>query len=158
MAKHAYSSSAVPTLSSVNKPRKLQRGFHLRLKKEPNHQLFSWIHCITTNATTAHRARSTTTKDHFASAVNQRCIRCKQPPNPQRDQLEDELGKEGGNDRRRSRGRGHTKDLAPKEARPKNSLEDLGKLARKTACKKIPLYSIVIFGLNEFHFVITHLH
>ena len=41
-----------------------------------------------------------------------------------------------GIDRRRSRGRGHTKDQAPKEARPKNSLEDLGKLARKTACKK----------------------
>ena len=53
-----------------------------------------------------------------------------------RDQLGDELGEEGGNDQGRSRGRGHMKNQAPKEARPRNSLEDLGKLARKTACKK----------------------
>ena len=71
-----------------------------------------------------------------------------------RDQLEDELGEEGGNDRRQSRGRGHTKNQVPQGAHPRNSLEYPGKLARKTAFVKIPSHSIVIFGLKEFHFVI----
>ena len=70
------------------------------------------------------------------------------------DQLKDELGEEGGNDRRRSGGLGHTKNQAPQEARPRNSLEYFGKLARKTAYVKIPQTLIVIFGLNEFQFVL----
>ena len=70
------------------------------------------------------------------------------------DQLKDELGEEGGNDRGRSKGLGHTKNQAPQEARPKNSLEYSGKLARKTAFVKIPSPSIVISGHKEFHFVI----
>ena len=36
----------------------------------------------------------------------------------ERDQLGDELGEEGGNDRRQSRGLGHTKDQVPKEVVP----------------------------------------
>ena len=73
-----------------------------------------------------------------------------------RDQLGDELGEEGGNDRRQSRGRGHTKIQAPQGAHPRNSLEYLGKLARKIAFVKIPSHSLVISGLEEFHFVIIH--
>ena len=70
-----------------------------------------------------------------------------------RDQLQDKLGEEGGNDRGRSRGLGHTKNRAPQEARPRKSEEYFEKLARKTAYVKIPSPSIVISGLKEFHFV-----
>ena len=61
---------------------------------------------------------------------------------------------QGGADRGRSRGLGHTKNQAPQESRPKNSREHFGKLARKIAYVKIPSPSIVISGLKEFHFVI----
>ena len=73
----------------------------------------------------------------------------------ERDQLEDELGKEGGNDRGQSRGLGHTKNQVPQEACPRNSREHFGKLTRKTAYVKIPQTLIVISGLNEFQFVLS---